>query len=160
MFAIGSCASDPNSQAAHPAAASGGPIHFAFGSLDGQVVTSDGTRGRLTALLFVTTYDLPSHVAARRLNDCFRSHVPRFNAASIALESLENAPLVETFRDSLALRYPVALADQQELRASPAFAGIDRVPVLVLLDRSGRERFRHAGLFEAADLESWLRALE
>jgi hypothetical protein len=143
-----------------PALAYGRPAEFAFGVLDGSVVTHESTRGRVTALLFVTTFDLPSQAAARRLAEVQRRHVPRFNAAAIAIESAENATLVGVFRESLALPYPVAIADQVELRASPAFGDIDRVPTLILLDRDGRPRHRHSGLFEADALEAWLRGAE
>lgn len=132
------------------------PVDFAFGALDGSVVTGEGTRGRVTALLFVTTFDLPSQAAARRLGDLSRSHAPRFNAAAVVLESAENAPLVDVFQKSLDLAYPVAIADAVELRAVAAFANIDRVPTLVLLDREGRQVRRHSGLFEASELERWL----
>lgn len=136
------------------------PVEFAFGVLDGSVVTHETTRGRVTALLFVTTFDLPSQAAARTLAEVQRRHRPRFNAAVIAIESAENATLVGVFRDTLGLPYPVGIADQVELLASPAFADIDRVPTLVLLDKNGELRHRHYGLFERSTLESWLRGSE
>jgi hypothetical protein len=143
-----------------PALEYGRPVEFAFGVLDGSVVSHESTRGRVTALLFVTTFDLPSQAAARSLADVQRRHVPRFNAAAIAIESAENATLVGVFRDALALPYPVGIADQVELRASPAFGDIDRVPTLILLDRNGRSRRRHYGLFDPNTLETWLRGAE
>jgi hypothetical protein len=136
------------------------PRDFAFGVLDGTVVTAENTRGRVTVLLFATSYDLPSQVAARRLDEVLRRHQPRFNAACVVLEAADNAVLVETFRDSLRLSYPVAIADAVELRASPAFADINGVPTAVVLDRRGRERLRHFGVFEAKELESWLESVE
>jgi hypothetical protein len=136
------------------------PIEFAFGALDGSVVTHQSTYGRVTALLFVTSFDLPSQVAARRLADLQRTHRPRFNATAIALESAENATLVGVFRDTLSLPYPVAIADRVELQSSPAFSQIDRVPTLVLLDRDGRITHQHYGAFEPRTLEVWLRAAE
>lgn len=140
--------------------AHGEPLDFAFGALDGSVITGEGTRGRATVLLFVTSYDLPSQIVARRVNDVLRRHKPRFNAACIALESADHAVLVQTFRDSLRLDYPVAIADIVELRASSAFGAIDRVPILVILDRRGRERLRRYGLFESDELADWLRSAE
>jgi hypothetical protein len=145
------------SEAREPApAGSGKYVEFAFGVLDGSVFTHENTRGRVTAILLVTTYDLPSQVAARRLGDAFHQHKPRFNAACVALEAADNSVLVQTFRDTLRLDYPVALADVVELRASSAFAEVDRVPMLLILDRSGRERLRHSGLFETEELNAWL----
>ncbi|MFZ5894231.1 MAG: TlpA family protein disulfide reductase [Myxococcota bacterium] len=138
----------------------GEPAEFAFGVLDGSVVTSENTRGRVTALLFATSYDLVSQLVARRLDEVYRVRKPRFNAACIALEAAQNAVLVETFRDTLELKYPVAIADRVELRSFPAFANIDRVPMLVLLDRRGRERLRVFGPFENKQLLEWLSAAE
>jgi hypothetical protein len=153
-----------------PSTSSGGPVsphapvgeppEFAFGVLDGSVVTSENTRGRVTVLLFAASYDITSQLAARRLNDVFRVRKPRFNAACIAVEAAENSVLVETFRDTLELGYPVAIADRVELRSIPAFANIDRVPTLVLLDKRGRERLRVFGPFEEKQLLAWLSASE
>lgn len=136
------------------------PREFAFGVLDGTVFTSENTRGRVTVLLFATSYDLPSQIAARRVDEVRSRHQPRFNAVCVVLEAADNAVLVETFRDSLRLGYPVAIADVVELRASTAFSKIDRVPTVVLLDRRGRERLRHYGGFEAKELVSWLESVE
>lgn len=138
----------------------GEPPEFAFGVLDGTVLTAENTRGRVTALLFAASYDLASQLVARRLDDVYRVRKPRFNAACIALEAAENAVLVETFRDTLDLHYPVAIADRVELRSVPSFASIDRVPTLVVLDRRGRERLRVSGAFEEKHLRAWLTAAE
>jgi hypothetical protein len=146
--------------AASALAPPGEPLDFAFGALDGSVVSGESTRGRATVLLFVTSYDLSSQVVARRLNEVLHRHQPRINAACVALESADHAVLVQTFEESLHLDYPVALADIVELRASPAFSAIDRVPILVILDRKGRERFRRYGVFETKELSEWLRAIE
>src|SRR5689334_10064605 len=107
-------------------APAGEPAEFAFGVLDGTVLTAENTRGRATALLFAASYDLASQLVARRLDAVFRVRKPRFNAACIALEAAESSVLVETFRDTLDLRYPVAIADRVELRSFPAFSNIDR----------------------------------
>ncbi|HWA73648.1 MAG TPA: hypothetical protein VG937_14985 [Polyangiaceae bacterium] len=136
------------------------PVEFAFGVLDGTVLTAENTRGRATVLLFATSYDLPSQVAARRLDEVLHQHQPRFNAACVVLEAADNAILVQTFRDTLHLSYPVAIADVVEIRSSTAFSKIDRVPTVVVLDRRGRERLRHYGGFEAKDLAAWLASVE
>jgi hypothetical protein len=155
-LALGGCAASQRPSQVG-VARRGEALDFGFGALDGSVVTGENTRGRVTALLFVTTYDLPSQVAARRLGEVASSHTPRVNAVAIVLEAAENAPLVDVFRSSLRLRYPVAIADVVELRGSAAFNNVDRVPTLVLLDRQGRQVRRHFGSFEAQKLRVWLR---
>jgi hypothetical protein len=160
-LAVGlSACSAPSQRSPETSTAREAPIEFAFGVLDGSVLTNATTHGRVTALLFVTTFDLPSQAAARRLGEVQRRHAPRFNAAAIALESAENAPLVAVFRDTLELSYPVAITNRGELRASSAFADVDRVPTLILLDRYGRPVLRHYGVFEPRALEAWLRDAE
>jgi hypothetical protein len=151
---LAACSAAPAPAAERPAT-SGEELTFAFGTLDGRTVTGEGTRGRVTAILFVTTFDLSSQVAARRLGEAFRSHVPRFNALAVVLEAAENAVLVDVFRKSMHLSYPVAIADSVELKAS-AFDDVDRVPTLFVLDRSGRVRARHSGMFDAHALDAWL----
>lgn len=157
---LAACAAPARRGDTAAAAPRGEPIEFAFGVLDGSVLTHENTSGRVTALLFVTSFDLTSQAAARLLARVQRVHAPRFNAAAIAIETAENAPLVVVFRDSLGLSYPVAIADRIELRASPAFADVDRVPTLIVLDRHGRPTRRHSGLFDARSLEAWLRDAE
>jgi len=142
------------------AATTGSEVEFAFGVLDGTVITSENTHGRTTALLFVTSYDLVSQVAVRRLEDAFRRRKPRFNAAVIVLEHVENALLVQTFKDSLRLSCPVGIADLTELHQNAALRSIDRVPTLLVLDRAGRERARHSGGFEPEQLASFLDSAE
>jgi hypothetical protein len=149
------CASGgEGSRAAAPRARSG-PVAFTYGVPGGGVVDSNSTRGRVTALLFVTTFDLPSQVMARRLDASLRSHRPRINAAAIAIEAPNAAPLVEVFRSTLGLAYPVALTGGGAEDAG-AFGTIDRVPTLVVLDARGREVHRAAGVVEAEMLELFL----
>jgi thiol-disulfide isomerase/thioredoxin len=157
---ICACCSPAASRSPEPARRSSQPLEFAFGVLDGTVLTDEATRGRVTALLFVTTFDLPSQAAARRLAEVQARHVPRFNAAAVALESAENATLVGVFRDTLALPYPVAIADRIELQSSSAFGAVDRVPTLVVLDRAGRAVRSYVGVFETPELVEWLREAE
>jgi hypothetical protein len=130
-------------------------VEFAYGVPGGGVLRSSTTRGRVTALLFVTTFDLPSQVMARRLDEALRSHRPRINVGAIAVEAPNSAPLVEVFRTTLGLGYPVALTGGGPEEAG-AFGTIDRVPTLVVLDARGREVHRAAGVLEPDVLEQLL----
>lgn len=132
-------------------------MDFAFGTLDGGAVTGEGTRGRVTLLLFVTTFDLPSQAAAKRLTEFVRTYVPKVNAAAIVLEAAENAVLVDVFQKSIGLSFPVALADSVELRASETFSDISGVPTLIVLDPQGRLVYRGVGLFTLQKLDDWVK---
>lgn len=135
------------------------PITFAYGTPGGAVISSATTRGRVTALLFVTTFDLPSQVLARHLDDVISRHTPRANAVAIVVEPPMSAPLVEVFKTTLGLRYEVALTGSGEERNGP-FGDIDRVPTLIVLDRQGREVSRTYGALEPKGIVPLLKAAE
>jgi hypothetical protein len=149
------CGSEPEPTAPRVAPRSA-PIVFAYGTPRGEEVGSATTRGRVTALLFVTTFDLPSQLMARRLEEIVKRHRPRVNAAAIALEAPNSAPLVEVFRSTLGLSYPVALGSSQAMDHDGPFGTLDRVPTLIVLDARGREVAREAGVVSAADVEMLL----
>jgi hypothetical protein len=92
---------------------------------------------------------------ARRLDEALRSHRPRINAGAVALEAPNAAPLVEVFRSTLGLSYPVALTGSGA-EDGGAFGTVDRVPTLVVLDARGRQVHRVAGVLEMDVLERLL----
>ena len=151
---------EPAHAPAVAAAPSGSPLHFDFETLDGKPLTSASLRGRITVLAFLTTYDFPSQAEARFLSSIARRHTPRLNAAALILEAAENRPLAEAFTAALGLPYPVALADAATIAGEGAFAGLHHVPSVVILDREGREAYRHVGLIEEPALEQAIRAVE
>lgn len=143
-----------------PAPASGRPLApalvFAYGTTQGEQFSSATTRGRVTAVLFATTFDVASQLMARRLNEAARTHRPRINAGVVVLEAPSAAPLADVFRQSLGLVYPVAMSDGADRSADGPFGAIESVPTLVVLDRSGRERFRRAGVLSSSELDEAL----
>lgn len=151
------CGGSASPRPEDPPVALGEPVVFAWGTTDGAELSSATTRGRATALLFVTTYDAASQVAARRLDEAIRRFVPRANAGAIILEPPKNAVLADVFRSTLELAYPVAIADQGTLRGAGPFGRIDRVPTLVILDRSGRVSSARAGAATPREIEAALR---
>ena len=163
-LAVTLAACSPPPEPAHApavsAAPSGSPLHFAFETLDGKPLTSESLRGRITVLAFLTTYDFPSQAEARFLSSIARRHTPRLNAAALILEAAENRPLAEAFTAALGLPYPVALADSATIAGEGAFAGLHHVPSIVILDREGREAYRHVGLIEEPALEQAIRGVE
>ncbi len=149
---LAACASGGDASRATEPRSRSAPVSFAYGVPGGGVVDSSTTRGRVTALVFVTTFDLPSQVMARRLDEALRHHRPRVNAAAIVIEAPNAAPLVDVFRSTLGLAYPVALTGSGAEDGGP-FGTIDRVPTLVVLDARGREVHRASGVLEADELE-------
>lgn len=141
-------------------AATGAPVHFAYETLQGKPLTSESLRGRVTVIAFLTTYDFPSQAEARFLSSIARRHTPRINAAALILEAEDNRPLAEAFTAALSLPYPVILADEATIAGEGAFAGLHHVPSIVILDREGREAYRHVGLIQEAPLDEAIRAVE
>ncbi|MCC6213615.1 MAG: TlpA family protein disulfide reductase [Polyangiaceae bacterium] len=150
----GGCGGRPASAPGPAASTSDAPrVEFSFPTPDGGAFTSAAARGRATAVVFVTTYDAASQVLAQRIADLARRMRPRINACAVVLEAPRYAPLVQVFGETLRLGYPVALADEATRRGDGPFGRVDRVPVVVVLDRAGRERWRHAGLVSTRRLE-------
>ena len=134
------------------------PLLFAFPPAGTESeVSSESTRGRVTALLFITMFDIASQVTARRLGEVLVALTPRANAAAVVIEPPLYAELVPTYRESLSLPYPVVMADYATQSGTGPFGDISHVPTLVVLDREGRETFRHQGPLEADEIERALR---
>jgi hypothetical protein len=138
----------------------GSALRYSFVAVDGRPVSTDAFRNRVTVIAFLTTYDVPSQVEARFLASLSKRHTPRLNTAALMLEAPENQPLVEAFAVSLGLPYPVAMADAATIAGEGPFAGMHHVPSVVLLDRQGRESYRHVGFLDEATLEAAVKLVE
>jgi hypothetical protein len=146
--------------AAEPEETEGRVLSFALGTTNGEEVTSEGTRGRVTVLVFVTTFDLASQVVAKRLDEVARTHRPRINAAAVVLEAPKYAPLAQAFGEALELSYPVALADTPMLAQNSGLGEVRSVPTVLVLNGEGREILRKYGTCTVSELESWVARAE
>lgn len=155
LFVAVACGSAPPRAAAPPPRHTK-PVEFLYGTPTGETLSSEGTRGRVTALLFVTTFDLPSQLMAKRLDAVARRHRPRVNAGAVALEAPNNAPLVEVFKTSLDLSYPVGLTNRTLLDEKGPFGAVDQVPLLVVLDARGVEVARAEGVVSEVEIDQAL----
>lgn len=118
---------------------------FDYLAVDGSRLSSESTRGRVTVIALVTTYDLASQVVLRELTELIHTTSPRFNAGVIVLEPPRNAPLAQAYADTLELPFPLALADAATLEGRGPFGAVNEVPTLVVLDPKGAETWRHTG---------------
>ncbi len=137
--------------ASHPSAAEppgastvalGPPVEFAFDSLDERTVNGDATRGKPTVIVFMTTSSLPAQAQVDFLISMAKRDAARVNYAAVALETEPNREMVELYKKSLGIPFPVALADAQTLAGMGPFGDVSGVPVTVLLDRAGRVVWR------------------
>ena len=133
-------------------------VFFSYRTTQGQELSHGTTRGRSTALVFLTTYDAASQLEAKELEQALRTTRPRANGAAVILEGPEYGLLADVFRQSLGLSYPVALADEATLEGRGPFGKIELVPTTVVLDRWGRLRFRRQGLSSSRELSQMLKA--
>lgn len=131
----------------------GEPLEFSFSGYNQEVVSSATTRGRVTLLVFVTTYDMASQVLLRRISEVMVRFVPRINAAAVVLEAPRYAELLPAYRDSLRLPFPVVMSDFATQQGRGPFASIQHVPTVLVLDRMGREMARRQGLLAVDEIE-------
>ncbi len=136
------------------------PIAFSWTDLRGKPLTTETVRGRVTVVCFIATYDVTSQAQVRFLQRLHKEHAPRLNVALIVLEQPENRPMIEAYADALELPFPVAIADAATIRGEGPFQGLHHVPSISILDREGRERFRHLGLIEWTPLEEAVERVE
>lgn len=147
-------------EAPHESDARGHVQRYVFGTTDGQELSAESMHGRVTVLLFVTTFDLASQVDAKQLNQVFHTHRPRFNAGAVVVEAAKYAPLADVFRSTLELSYPVAIADLDTVQQNSTLGEVRSVPTVIVLDASGREVLRRTGNFSPDDLNGWLTRAE
>ncbi len=158
LSAASACRHGPDQAAPAKSARPASPaVRFSYGTTQGGELGHAQTYGRATVLLFGTTFDLASQVQAERLNELMHRYRPRVNVGAVMLEPPKYALLADTFRTSLHLDYPIALADDETRRGEGPFGRMDRVPTVVVLDASGREVFRKSGVVPIGEIERVLR---
>lgn len=130
-----------------------------FATPEGNLYSSEYVKGRMTVVLFLTTYDTASQIAATRLNNEIHKLTRRVNALGVALEPPNHSVLVGVFHDSLHLSYPLLMPDPATVAGHGPFGAIDVVPTWVILDKSGREIWRRTGVSAIPELQTILRRL-
>ncbi len=134
-----------SSSALHPV------VDFDYDSLDERGVTSAATRGKVTVLSFVTTGSLMAQAQVNFLVAMAKHDADRVNYALVALEARENRELVELYRKTLAVPFPVAMADAPTMQGGGPFGDVTAVPVTVVIDRTGRVVLRVEGRVAKSD---------
>jgi len=137
------------------------PVVYQWLKVDGGgYLSTSQLIGRVTLLSFITSYDVTSQAQIRYVSNLARDHVPRLNVVAVVLETAEYQPIVAAYASALELKFPVVLADAATIRGEGPFAGLRHVPSFAILDREGRERFRHLGAMSYAQLEAAVRRVE
>jgi hypothetical protein len=126
-------------------------IDFAFDSLDDRPVSSESMRGKTSVIAFVQTGDQRSQAQVRFLMAMAANDAGKTNYAIVALEPRMNRELVEVYKSSLGVTFPVALVDAASLTGGGAFGEWKGVPTVVILDRDVKLRWRAEGRIVRAD---------
>jgi hypothetical protein len=129
-------------------------IEFEFSGPNNAALTSGETRGRVTLIALLTTYDLASQLLARRLEELQHTHVPRLNVGAVAMETPRYEVLVGMFSGTVGLSFPVVMADPASLAGEGPFGKVERIPTLVVLDAAGRLVQRISGAPEPARIRA------
>ena len=132
---------------------------FVFDSLDARPVSSAAMRGKPAVLCFVTTGDIVGQAQLSYLVGMSKNDKDTVSYAMIALHPRKETLLVETYRDTLGVDFPVALADGSSTTEAGPFGEIPAVPTTIILDRFGRIVWKHTGLAKNDELRAHLRGL-
>lgn len=136
------------------------PIGFSCTDLEGNTVSTASVEGRVTVLLFLTSYDPASTAEAEFLRDLVHTHAPRINALGMMLEREGNRPLIEGFAKAAKIGYPLCIADADTIAGRGTFGGMNSVPSVLILDRRGRPKYRFIGFQKADALEAAIASVE
>jgi hypothetical protein len=123
----------------------GPEVDFKFDSIDDRPVNAEATRGKPTVLAFVTTSSLGAQAQVDFLIAMAKHDAAQVNYAVVALEANADRELVELYKKSLAIPFPVAMSDVATRAGAGPFGDVSAVPVTVLLDRAGRVVWRVEG---------------
>jgi hypothetical protein len=135
-------------------------VQFAYETTDSGTLRASELRGRLTVIALVATYDFASQAQMKVLGLVQRNHAPRVNVAAIALDPPANKPLVIAFAQSVRANFQVGIGDQAAIEGRGPFKGLRAVPSIVILDRDGREAFRHVGAMDEKPIHAELDRIE
>ncbi len=134
-------------------------ILYEFDPLDERPVSSSSMRGKPTVLVFVATGDLIGQAQVSYLVHMAKNDGERVNYALVAVHPRKEIVLVEAYRKTLGVEFPVALAESSATTTAGPFGEIGAVPAVVILDRAGRIVWKHVGLAKNEELRTHMKGL-
>ncbi len=135
-------------------------VSFSFDSLDARPVSSGAMQGKPAAIVFVTTYDTLSQQQVSYAVEVADGEGDRARFALVALQEPSARELVEIYRDTMRVKFPVALGDEATIAGGGPLGDVHAVPTTLLLDAAGHVAWRSTGLVRADELRARLRSLE
>lgn len=132
---------------------------FAFESLDARPVSSVAFAGRPVVLAFIATWDLLSQAQVRYLIEMDKRDQGRVAYAAVCLQEAKDRELIEVYRSTVGITFPLAIADRGTLAGAGAFGDVQSVPTVLVLDGTGHVRFQKVGLVKSDELRDALKGL-
>jgi hypothetical protein len=132
-------------------------VSFSFDSLDERPVSSEAARGRIAVIAFIATWDLSSQAEVNYLVAMSKHDEASVYYALVALDDPKNRELVEAYKKTLAVTFPVAMADQETVAGRGSIPGVNQLPTIVVLDRTGRVTFQRSGLVKPEEIRPHMR---
>lgn len=145
----------------HAAAARRRPLDPVILSLvEGGELDLSELRGHVVVLFFFTTYSGPAQALAPFVSQVARRHAEdELSIVGVALDEPDPGPVVEAWRDFLAIPFPVTLADADMIAGRSPLGPIPAVPSFAFLDRHGALIGWEVRLLREQELEQVVREL-
>ena len=131
---------------------------FSLRNLNGQPQAVAQWDGQVVLLNFWATWCPP----CRREIPAFIDLQERFGAQGLQIVgvAIDQPQLVEEYRDTMGINYPVLVGETDALEVSKDYGNAyGQLPYTVLIDRQGTIRNVHRGELTAADAEAMLKPL-
>lgn len=139
---------------------SGKGVTYWFDPLDDdRPVSSEVMAGKPTVLVFVTTGDIVGQAQVSYLVHMAKRDGEDVNYVMVALHPRKEIILVDAYRKTLDVEFPVALGTPESTHAGGPFGEIPAVPTTVILDRQGRVVWKHTGLAKSDEIRAQMRGL-
>jgi hypothetical protein len=146
-----------STKSGEPTVSSEKVTQYAFDSLDERLVSSEVHRGKPTVIAFITTGDINGQAQVSYLIHMAKNDGDKVNYAVVALHPRKEVVLVDTYRKTLDIQFPVALGDSSATGTGGPFGAIPAVPTVVVLDAEGRIAWKHTGLAKHEEIRAHMR---
>jgi hypothetical protein len=124
---------------------------------DGGEVDFLRLRGRLVVVHLFATWSLAAQADVAQLDEVFAGNAVAVVGLAV---DLKGSVVVPPWQRGSGVRYPIAMADDAVRAGGSPIGSIERVPMTLIVNRSGAVVRRHVGPLPRGALARWLRELQ